>query len=355
MKKLILAFVLLLVLVIPAASLAGHVSKQADYSLSRYKFSGITHTEAGNPSCLGTCTSGLQMMMNYWSFTDFSSHTNIAYGLSNWDTTNSTGYGAPGMQVGLAVGYDPWGNVLVSNYPLGTWTEANHPNDGHLAGAQTYVPNAGQWRIIKYAEVTPPVASVYKFQSLAIVGLQTAITVQLRHDAVNQFSMVDGNGAVIGILNHLTVPQYVSKPGYRLDAWQESFSPNDDWLDFGVYVLKNFFNPSGLYWQGYTGCSGNGYNGDVPADPTCHGGAATSGAPLDIWRQTNPNWAQVQLYCQECETATPPFAVVRDPETLPPASDSAGTKINGVPKAKQKNHAATSWNNHPAALQVAPR
>jgi hypothetical protein len=138
------------------------------------------------------------------------------------------------------------------------------------------------------------------------------------------------------MLDHINLPQYVPQPGYRLDAAEEDFSPADSWLDFGIYVLQNFQNPTGLFWNAFTGCSANGFGTppDNPRDPACHGGTANVGAPLDVWRQLNPNWQQVQLYCQECETAGPPFAIVRDPETLPVASDNPAGRTNNVPSGK---------------------
>lgn len=310
---------------------AGHIGVQANFSTSKYKYSGIAHTDPGEPTW--TTTGRLTMSVQYWSFTAAGDHNLVYYGIGN---------NAPGtanswwVQVGLAVGYDPWGNVLVDNYPIGTWTDANHPNDGHIVGKpQTYVPNAGHWRIIRYAEILNP--STYQWQSISTFNLSAGQSVRIRHDGPATFSIVDQNNNTLGIANHVSVPQAPGLPGYHLDAVQEDFS-NDAWLDDGIFVLQSFENPTGLFWNGYYGCSGNGWNGDNALDGNCSHGAATETAPLDTWRQTSPNWGQVQNYCQECESFGPPFAQV-SPDLLPPSATNArSTAVTGRPSALRSAH-----------------
>lgn len=319
-KKFFVAVVLILAFVgakVAPAAYAGHVNTTCDFSQSNYKFAGRYHWDTGNPSW--STSGGLIMSMRYWSFTGAGDASAGVFQYGNYD-------GSTFFEVGLAAGYDPWGNKLSQNYPIGIFTNLYHPNDGH-SGPATYIPNS--WGLVRFAEVTTPTS--YTFNSISDnFPLSAGQSIWVRNDGNQQFSMIDQDNHTLGIANHVTVP-FAAGNQIRILSIQLEDRSFDGWCDAGILQTSNFQDPNGTYWAGYNGCSANGWQAQSPSDPTCRGGAASQNAPLDVWQNYNCGTCfQHQMYEQEAETATPPFGPVRDPATLPVASDNLGGRVNGT-------------------------
>lgn len=332
MKKFVLLIIALASLVFAGSAFAGYQSIQANFSQSTHKYSGVTHTEFGNPSW--TYTGGVTISSQYWLFTGQGDSAATYYGISN----RGVGGNLYWVQVGLMVGYDPWGNKLLASYPAGVWTNANHPNDGHLGGSPTYNQGAS-WSIIRYAEENTP-STGYRWESISTFALSSGQRLRTRHDGLNQFSIVDQNNNTMGIANHVTIPQ-VSPAGFTMDINQEDNSL-DTWLDFGIWVFQNFENDQ-AFWPSWSGCSGNGWNSQNASDPNCAGGAASPDAPLDTWQ--GPNHSQVQEYCQECTTFGPPWMAQPDYSEMYPSVDNpTNGSVNPTSvRRKQQPNSGKRW------------
>lgn len=163
-----------------------------------YKYSGGESSYTNTPSW--TTAAGENQTVQWWSVYGWlgtsggnsnasaGPHTALWLGDTNWSTDTWT-------QAGVTMGYDPWGNPIDTNYPVGNWNDNTgyFPN-GWGSGAPHYTPN-GTLAEERYAEWYN---GDEHFESIGTIGLGNGLTLKIRYDGSGQYSIVDQNGNVVG-------------------------------------------------------------------------------------------------------------------------------------------------------------
>lgn len=357
----ILLFLTLAIAVIVAASVNGSANaaskkaaftyspKQCYYgpgtansgSLYSYKYSGIYHNIVSNNPTFVANEGRVNMVTDYWSFSNTGSHILVYYNVGNNGTATSGGDTNYWIQTGLIAGYDPWSNKFSQNYPVGNWSDATHPWDGHSGGNRGTLGNGPVYTptlnfvLERFAEQMSPAGYFFGVISTNF-PLSTGYTNYAVTNSANHFSIYDqDNHAETSILSNVYLPPASVHTGYNISSDQESMNFNGNvqtQCSYGDFRVNNLYaDNSTAYWNFYAGCSVNGWSQDHPswggldnqidgnpsaAHPACKGGQASTNAPLDLSIACNSDptgvcgagqtWQQVEFYMGE--TLVPPHS-----------------------------------------------